>query len=647
MMKQLILRTLCLLCICISGNGQTPDKDSLLKLLPVAKDDTAKVQLYIDIGNQYEMDDHKTAKLYYHKARVLSERLGYKKGLIKFITNYGQILNLEGAFDSSVLLNKRSVELAKTMNDPLLLGKCYANTGIAFQYTGIYDSAALYIEKARPYILQTGDKMLLAKLSDVLQNLYMNLKRNKEAINAGEEAVGYFRTGNDPVSLGIALLNLGNNYESVNGHEKSLALYREALQKAEAANYHDLQEAALLGIVTAYMHKNDFDGMKPYIDRVLALTKDGDVPGTTVVAYRALSLYYYFKRNYAEAKKFIDQSLAICNEHNLRNDKVKGLETLSSIFIAMQRLEDGEEVLRQVTLLQDSLVGEDVQNEIVRTEKRFELEKKESQIKLQQTALKQKNTLNYLFGIAALSAILIGLLGYRSYRHKQKLQRARIDELEKEKQLDAMEAVLKGEERERTRLAKDLHDGLGGMLSGVKYSLSNMKGNLILTPDNAQAFERSIDMLDSSIREMRRVAHNMMPEVLVKYGLNVALQEFCNEIDRSSAVQISYQSVGAGDAAVDQTVAVTIYRIIQELVNNAIKHAHAQNMLVQLHISEPEKRLTVTVEDDGKGFDKSQLTTAEGMGWSNIQNRVDFLKGKIDVHSEPGRGTSVFIEAGI
>ena len=111
--------------------------------------------------------------------------------------------------------------------------------------------------------------------------------------------------------------------------------------------------------------------------------------------------------------------------------------------------------------------------------------------------------------------LIISLLLIRNYKNKQELQQRRITELETEKQLTATEDVLKGEEKERTRLAKDLHDGLGGMLSGIKHSLNAMKGNLVMTPENHQAFERSMDMLDSSIREMRRVAHNMMPEALV------------------------------------------------------------------------------------------------------------------------------------
>mgnify|MGYP002393738399 FL=1 len=169
-----------------------------------------------------------------------------------------------------------------------------------------------------------------------------------------------------------------------------------------------------------------------------------------------------------------------------------------------------------------------------------------------------------------------------------------------------------------------------------------MKDNLILTPENAQAFERSLDMLDSSIREMRRVAHNMMPEMLVRYGLDVALKEFCSEVDRSGAVHTRYQSIGMEHTNIEQTTAVTVYRIVQELVNNAIRHAAASQVLVQLQLS--GKLLSVTVEDNGRGFDTGLLQKAQGIGWSNIRNRVDFLKGKIDVDSAPGKGTSVLIE---
>ena len=155
------------------------------------------------------------------------------------------------------------------------------------------------------------------------------------------------------------------------------------------------------------------------------------------------------------------------------------------------------------------------------------------------------------------AALLItGFLGYRNFRHRQQLakqqdelQQQRIRELEKDKQLVAVDSMLKGQEEERSRLAKDLHDGLGGLLSGVKFSLSNMKDNLIVTPDNMAVFERSLDMIDTSIQELRRVAHNMMPEMLTKFGLDEALKEYCNTVNATKLLAVKYQSLGNGNPA--------------------------------------------------------------------------------------------------
>jgi signal transduction histidine kinase len=152
-------------------------------------------------------------------------------------------------------------------------------------------------------------------------------------------------------------------------------------------------------------------------------------------------------------------------------------------------------------------------------------------------------------------------------------------------------------------------------------------------------------MLDSSIKEMRRVAHNMMPEALVKFGLNTALKDFCNEVNQSGALQVSFQSIGMENTLIEQTIAITIYRIVQELINNTMKHAAAKKAIVQ--VSKMDDQLSVTVEDDGIGFDISILNQSKGIGWSNIQNRVDFLKGTLDVQSEKEKGTSVHIELNI
>jgi signal transduction histidine kinase len=169
----------------------------------------------------------------------------------------------------------------------------------------------------------------------------------------------------------------------------------------------------------------------------------------------------------------------------------------------------------------------------------------------------------------------------------------------------------------------------------------NMKSNLIINHENVVMFERSLDMLDTSIQELRRVAHNMMPEALTKFGLDEALKDYCNNINNSQIVQVKYQSFGM-EERLDSSTEIIVYRIVQELFANIFKHARATEVLVQL-LKEGD-RLSIAVEDNGLGFDVKDLETNKGAGWSNIRSRVDYLKGKLDLHSGQGEGTSVNIE---
>ncbi|MEE1945244.1 ATP-binding protein [Pedobacter sp. KR3-3] len=632
-------------CISFAAQAQTAmNKDSLLRLLPKAKEDTNKVQLYLDIGNIYELDDTKTAEKYYKMAGDLSKRLNYKKGMIKFISNYTGILNAKGSFDSSLLLNKQAVQFAKELNDAVIIAKTTANVGNSFNFLNQYENALYYYEIAKKDFDKINDPYLAARMNDLIQNVYFHLSQYENGVQYGKEAVSYFKTAGKDMELGQASLNLANNYQSLNNNASALVCYQDGLAMAKKTGYKALELASLIGIGDIYFHRYDTESTRKYYEAALTLSKQLNNPEGEAIAGRGMALHFLLKKDFKTAKNYISASLKLADSLDLKQEKFEGLKVMSGILFGLHDVVAAERYLDSATLIENKLRGEEIQNKTLLLEKKFETAKKETQIKLQQAQLRQKSNLIYFLIAGAIALLVISLLSYRNYRHRRKLQQAKIDELETEKQLTATEAVLKGEEQERTRLAKDLHDGLGGMLSGIKYSLSNMKGNLILTPDNALAFERSMDMLDSSIREMRRVAHNMMPEILVRYGLDTALKEFCNEINQSGVLAINYQSVGMNKVAMEQTTAVAVYRIVQELVNNSIKHAYAKNVLVQLHLSEQERLLAITVEDDGNGFDTAALNEATGMGWQNIQNRVEFLKGKLDVQSAPNKGTSVMIE---
>ena len=310
---------------------------------------------------------------------------------------------------------------------------------------------------------------------------------------------------------------------------------------------------------------------------------------------------------------------------------------------------------KQFITVSDSIKKEKTQRQMNDAEMKYQAEKKEKEIfqlqknnAIQTLSLQKKSTFNYFLIGSVVALLITGFLGYRNLRHRhqlakqrEELQQQHIRELEKDKQLIAVDSMLKGQEEERSRLAKDLHDGLGGLLSGVKFSLSNMKDNLIMTGDNMVVFERSLDMLDTSIKELRRVAHNMMPEILTKFGLDEALKEYCNTVNATNLLAVKYQSLGM-EARLDKATEIIIYRIVQELLNNILKHASASEAFIQL--IRQNERLNIVVEDNGKGFDTALLESSKGAGWVEYRSRIEYLKGQIDIHSEPGKGTLINME---
>jgi len=306
----------------------------------------------------------------------------------------------------------------------------------------------------------------------------------------------------------------------------------------------------------------------------------------------------------------------------------------------------------------DSLTGIQNHNRILLNDARYQSDRKEKQItqleqekKIQNLSIRQQAIINYVLLGSLLALLIIGLLAYRYYRNKQiilkqteELQSQRIRELEKEKQLISMNSLLKGQEEERSRMARDLHDGLGGMLSGVKLSLEAMKGNYLISEDNAKLFTRALEQLDSSIGEMRRVAHNMMPEALVKLGLMQAVQDYCEGVNESDQLRVNCEIHGL-EKRLDPTTEIIVYRIIQELLNNIVKHAQATEALVQ--VMRQDDQLSITVEDNGRGFDPNSVSATHGAGLNNVRSRVDYLKGEMDLRSEPGKGCSIHIECNL
>lgn len=633
--------------ICFAGLLQAQQKtiaDSLLHELKSLKDDEQKVLLLFQIGQELENSDLNLAKDYYWQARALGNKINYSLTEIKFISNYTFVLNMEAAFDSSLYWNLKGIEEAKKLGSAEHLAKAYFNTGTSYQYLSDYENAVECYQKGLELFDSMGNKAFSAQASDVLQVLYTSLKQYEKAKTFGKIAIDEFRKQDQSKLLAYSLTNLGVVYGTISQYDTALVLYAEALEITQKINDEVLMTAIELNLADIYLWQNRFAESKKHYESALYLSRKNKLPDSESRALRGFSYHTMYAGNHPQSLLFAKEALSVSSNNQLQNENILNLDQLASLAYLQQDPGKARGYEREAGRIRDSLLNEQILKNTINTEKRFELDKKNNLLKVQDVQLRQKNIINILLITAILAISVLSLIGYRYFRVRKKMQEQKIRELETEKQLMATQSLLKGQEEERSRIAKDLHDGLGGLLSGVKLQLGAMKGNLILSEQDGITFNRVLTNLEESIGEMRRVAHNMMPETLLKFGLPQALEDYCEGLSRQQQFSIQCDFRGLQER-LEHSTELVLYRIVQELINNAVKHSGATTILVQI-IRHDKEQLNLTVEDNGIGFDVNREYT-NSAGLRNIISRVKYLNGKMDIQSEPGKGTSVYIECEI
>ncbi len=655
-MKPILL--LLSLCMPFWARPQAYNKDSIRQVIKQIRQrpvDTVQVRLLRELG--YDIGSVDSALAREIIVESLEKSLQLKDG--RAITSAYRMLGLWysgiGNRDKAMENYRLSQSVAQKYDLPYLEAGAYFNIGNIKYYQGQYDSSIFYFQKTQtlfehPDIIekdgQITQRVLDKKKSDLYSNISSifntlgNYKKSDEYI---DKALAIAESYKAKAVIAQYIQQKADNLSQSGAAEAALRLRLQHLADMENSKIErPFIQTYYQSIARDYEKLEKLDSAKIYGQKAFAFAKELEVPDALASASLLMGRLSIGEKNFTAAKDYLKLSNTYYEASEDPEEQREYYDVMQQLNMGLGNYREAYAYLEKFHAVNDTILNGERTRQFSEREARYQSEAKDAQIKLSKAELKEKSTLNFLLGGSLAALLIIGLLAYRNYRHKQAIQRQRIVELETEKQLAATESVLKGEEQERTRLAKDLHDGLGGMLSGIKYSMNAIKGNLILTPENASAFERSMEMLDSSIHEMRRVAHNLMPEALVKFGLDAALKDVCEDIDRSGVLQVTYQSVGLEGKAPEQSVSITIYRIVQELLNNTMKHAAAKHAVVQL--SRSSHGISITVEDDGKGFDPGQLQHNAGIGWSNIRHRVELVKGKLDVQSAPGKGTSVYIE---
>ncbi|MGZ3899769.1 MAG: tetratricopeptide repeat-containing sensor histidine kinase [Bacteroidia bacterium] len=577
-------------------------------------------------------------------------------------------------------------ESAKCPNSPVFYESVFAISTV-YDQRDLHDSVValiLPIIKNPKIKISTYHK---ARLEHKLSSAYISLLKLKEGLDFSLAALKDFESIKDERNATNMLINISNIYIQQNNFKQADLILRQAEQKAIHLNkrtvgnvyntlgilyaehqLYDSAERFFLLSTTAREELKDYSSLAwnynnlgglyvlkgetgkaiTYLEKALNSFKiNENIVGQGAIANNLGELYVKLgnnkkaMENYSLARQLYNISGDDDNLENLYSNLSNYYENLGDFKTAYQYSDS-------LIVLKDTLHGRMLDEKIAELQTKFDFEKKNLLIANQKDEIIIKEEQNQLKNTIIISilivSVLLGLSGLLFYQRKRLKQKEILNQERIKQQELRSKAILQAEENERTRIARELHDGIGQQLSAAKLNLDALANNLKLNkPEDSLLFKNVLDLMDESVKEVRQVSHSMMPNTLLKTGLASALREFINRISGAGGLKINLGIIGLNER-LDQMTEQILFRVLQEIVNNIIKHSGATEVTIQLIRAEEE--LTLMIEDNGVGFNAAEKLKDEsgGIGLKNIKSRIEFLNGHINFDSFPGKGTTISIE---
>lgn len=484
----------------------------------------------------------------------------------------------------------QSLRIAEKYNDQLTVAANNNNLAATFMETENYPEAEKYAQKAISLYESLKDPKGLANAYNSLANVYYMLEKDSLSLGYFEKSLIQRGIAKDSVGLFKGYKNLGSIHFEMGDTAAGFKYFRQCLNFISDPADTALWFSGYLNLAQAYGRVHDLKNARYYFDKAGAYVK-------TSHDFTKLEDYYF---------------------------------SLSEYYQDLGDFKSALESHAQYANYRDSVVNQQKNGQLAELNVRYETDKKQQMIQEQQFEIARKNY--WLIG-GAIFLLLAAGVAYLLYRNiQQRKVRKLQEEIYAQKQL-AAEALFEGEQNERIRIARDLHDSIGQQLSAVRMKLNAMPAGKEV--DDAGVF------LDGAIKEVRHISHNLLPESL-QFGWVSALEEMCEKMTVNGGPQIHLLvDEYSRTYTFSKQQELSIYRIIQEIISNTVKHAEANN--IHISISGSDNSFLINTTDDGKGMDTSLVARSSGIGWKNIAARVNMLRGKMDISSQQMNGTKISI----
>jgi signal transduction histidine kinase len=640
-----------LLLFFVSWHSSAQKADSLLRVFGYPKNDTAGVLALYDAAYELEQSYPQTALAIYQKGASWSKTIGYNNGVGKGHNYTGIVWFSMGEIDSALANARLSLPYFDQAGNRRSYAASLNNIGNCYNVWNDTPEAIRYYQEANTIYEKLGEgENRISNLNNI-GTLLTRSGNYDQAETYLKDALEQAQRLNFIAGLADVNMNLGMLEETRLQYGEALIFFQDA-----ATHYRALAEAPYLANAHSnmgwcYNMLGNYDQALTELQVAERLLDTFNLPREKANLAANFSAVYANLDNYRRARQVASEALPTAEAVG---DFVLQKRILEQLAVSCEKLGDfaaAATYYRRLAEVSRQIFDTEKNNRLLTLERQYETEKKERRILEQQLNIQRQNTQKRLMLILfslLLAAALVGLLWFRSrLRYNRRiaaqeaeLQNRRIREMEQEQKLLAAGAMLDGQEEERKRIAKDLHDGLGGLLSTIKLHFNAVQEQ-VRQLEALQAYQRAGEMIDSACEEVRRISHNMMPGALAKLGLIAAVEDLVEDLRRASKLDISIQTQQWA-SRLDEAREAMLFRIVQELLYNAVKHAEASRIAVQLVHS--DQMVTLTVEDNGKGFDPEQAKLTGGLGLKSIASRVHYLGGSVQFNSVAGKGTSVIVK---
>jgi len=602
-----------------------------------------RFQILLRLSKLTRRNDPDLAATYMEQAKELIDENKDSKDSFFYFKSLSAVKLAQNKYKESISLAEKANKLKIEDIDPVHYMEILQFLGIAHCMLGENDKAQQIHFKG----LRIADSLQLHKeifkFYNAIGNVYRemnNSEMEEKYLLLTIEKIKEF--GEEPIHLALAQGNLAIFYTDVKKYEEAEKIFLECIKIAEAEDATFILGKVYNNLALNHFEQNEYQEALEFFQKALVVAKEINVPSDIGLTHCNLGMVYSDINKYKLAKQHLDAGLEITKSIENKKHYEHALLKTFELYEKIGKHEKALLYFKEYSSLKDSFLNEKRIQVVAELEEKYEAEKKEKEILAlsneKKFAKKREKRLVNTILLLCFGLFAIGCLFYflrQTHIKNSIIQNNKIELLEKAKEIIALESLVKGQESERQRLAKEMHDGLGGLLAISHSKLTNlcppeMNANVVLS--------EARELIGNAYDQVRQISHNLMPLDLEKFGIVAALRNMVQRINQQKEIFIDFRTYHF-DLLLNNELGLNIYRISQEALANILKSAKAKNVLIEL--IQHEETISLSIEDDGIGFDLNAINS--GIGIRNMRNRTELLNGRFSIESRVSQGTSVTV----